>query len=290
MPNDERPSQGQGSSAPHPVQDGIVASGWLANSSMFGSHDEHRMKRALGASITTIVVYGALFAALFFVARSATRVIANPPEPLKYVVTFLQQPGPGGGGGGSPQPAPPKPIEVPKTRPPDPVPVVPPPPQLVPPPPIPTLTAPIITTNAQAVQATGASSVSLSQYGGGGSGGGIGPGRGDGVGPGTGGNFGGGFYKPGSGVTWPTVLRQPKPNYTPEAMRLKLQGEVTLEAEILADGTVGNVRVKKSLDRVHGLDQEAIRVAKLWLFKPAMDKDGKSVPVVAELIITFNLH
>jgi hypothetical protein len=128
MPNDERPSQGQESGAPHPVQDGIVASGWLANSSMFGSHDERRMKRALGASITTVVVYGALFAALLFVARSATTVIANPPEPLKYVVTFLQQPGPGGGGGGSPQPAPPKPIEVPKTRPPDPVPVVPPPP------------------------------------------------------------------------------------------------------------------------------------------------------------------
>lgn len=288
MANDVRPAQP--SETPAPPRDGIVSSGWLANSSVFGdTRDEHRMKRALGASITTVAVYSVLFVLLLVAARTATQVMADPPEPLKYVMTFVQEPGPGGGGGGSPQPAAAKPIEIPKVKPPDPVPVVAPPPT-VPPPPIPTLTAPVITTNAQVIQAPGSSSVSLSPYGGGGRGGGIGSGRGDGVGPGVGGGFGDGFYKPGSGVTWPTVLRQVKPTYTPEAMRLKIQGEVTLEVEILANGTVGDVRVKRSLDRVHGLDQEAIRVAKLWLFKAAMDKEGKSVPVVGELIISFNLH
>jgi TonB family protein len=147
-----------------------------------------------------------------------------------------------------------------------------------------------VTTSAQVIQAPGTSSVSLSPLGGGGRGGGVGSGRGDGLGPGVGGGFGDGMFRPGAGVTWPTVVRDVKPTYTPEAMRLKLQGEVTLEVEILANGTVGNVRVKKSLDRTHGLDQEAMRVAKLWLFRPALDRQGKSVPVLAEIIISFNLH
>lgn len=269
-------------------KDGIVSSGWLANSTAFGAQDEFRIKRAFGATVVSSVVHGLLFALLLFMAaRAAVVTKPTPSDPLRVV--YLQDPGLGGGGGGSPAPAPPKPISVPKTKPPAPIPVVV-PPQVVPPPPIPTLTAPIITSSAQVIQASGTSSVSLAEYGGGGSGRGVGAGRGDGVGPGTGGGFGDGFYRPGSGVVWPEAVREVKPTYTPEAMRVKLQGEVGLEIEILANGTVGNVRVKKSLDRIYGLDQEAMRVAKLWLFRPALDRTGKSVPVVAELAIRFTLH
>ncbi len=271
------------------AKDGIVSSGWLASSSVFGTQDDHRIKRAFGATVVSTVAHGLILAFLIFLATQASSIVTQPPsEPLRVV--YLQDPGPGGGGGGSPAPAPPKPISIPKTRPPDPVPVVVPPPEVVPPPPIPRLNAPIITSGAQVVQAPGTSSVSLAENGGGGRGRGVGSGRGDGVGPGTGGGFGDGFYGPGSGVTWPTVVKEMKPTYTPEAMRLKLQGEVRLEVEILANGTVGNVRVKKSLDKAHGLDEEAMRVAKLWLFRPAYDRTGKSVPVIGEIIISFNLH
>jgi protein TonB len=255
---------------------------------MFSMEDEHRIKRAAGATIVSGVIHAIILGALLYVAARATNIIESPPpDPIKVV--YLNVPGPGGGGGGSPAPAPKRPLEVPQHKAPDPIPLVTPPPEVAPPPPIPQLTAPIIT-SADVTQATGTSSVSLARVGGGGSGGGIGSGRGDGVGPGTGGGFGDGFYRPGAGITNPEVLREVKPVYTPEAMRLKLQGEVRLAIEILANGTVGRVEIRKSLDRTHGLDEEAIKAAKQWLLRPSRDRENKSVPVVAELVLSFNLH
>src|SRR5689334_5972839 len=74
---------------------------------------------------------------------------------------------------------------------------------------------------------------------------------------------------PGSGVMDPKLLKEVTPRYTSEAMRAKIQGQVQLEVIILKDGTVGDVTVTKSLDAVNGLDQEAIRAAKGWIFQPA---------------------
>jgi protein TonB len=203
---------------------------------------------------------------------------------------FLPQPGPGGGGGGSPAPAPPKPMEVPKHKMPDPVPVQPVPTPPPPPPvPVPTLTAPVETNAANLIQATGNNLVSLAAYGGGGRGGGIGKGSGSGVGEGTGGGFGGGAYMPGNGVSDPVLVKKVEPQYTPEAMRAKIHGEVELEAVILPNGTVGDLRVSKSLDDKYGLDKAAMAAAKQWLFQPSM-KDGQRVPVRVTLILTFRLY
>ena len=58
---------------------------------------------------------------------------------------------------------------------------------------------------------------------------------------------------------------------------------------MLTDGTVGkDVTVIESLDPRFGLDDEAVRASRLWLFKPAT-KDGK--PVTAQIVIeqTFKL-
>jgi TonB family protein len=147
-----------------------------------------------------------------------------------------------------------------------------------------------VTTSTDFVQATGNSPVSLASYGGGGRGRGVGPGEGDGVGPGTGGGTGGGIYGPGSGVTPPAMLREVKPAYTSEAMRLKIQGSVELEIVILPDGTVGEVKVIKSLDRTHGLDEAAKAAARGWLFRPAKDREGKAVAYKAPLVLDFRLH
>ena len=59
---------------------------------------------------------------------------------------------------------------------------------------------------------------------------GAGSGQGSGMGPGFGGGFGGGAYRPGSGITLPSVLREVKPAYTADAMRAKVQGSVWLGA------------------------------------------------------------
>lgn len=90
------------------------------------------------------------------------------------------------------------------------------------------------------------------------------------------------------GLTPPKPVKEVKPQYTPEAMKAKIQGEVTLECVVKADGTVDDVRVVKSLDAIHGLDEEAVKVAKQWRFKPGLKK-GKPVPVAVTLEFAFTL-
>jgi protein TonB len=262
---------------------GIVSSGWLAAESTFGQADKRRLGAGLGVSLA---LHAGLFGLLILAFAVAPDDSLNNAKQFVQLV-FLQQPGPGGGGGGSPTPAPPKPQEIPKAKP-EPVPVTPPPP--VPPPPVPppTLNAPIITPNAQTIQATGLATISLANYGGGGRGRGLGEGRGSGVGEGEGGGTGGGVFRLGSGIENPKLLKDQRPNYTPEAMRLKIQGTVVLEAVILSDGTVGEVKVVKSLDSINGLDAEAIKAAKKWLFKPAL-RQGKPVDVYATIEVAFRI-
>ena len=61
-----------------------------------------------------------------------------------------------------------------------------------------------------------------------------------------------------------------KPNYTASAMRAKIQGFVLLDCIVLPDGTVGEITIVKSLDKVFGLDEEAIKAAKQWRFVPGV--------------------
>ena len=117
----------------------------------------------------------------------------------------------------------------------------------------------------------------------------IGSGQGSGLGPGRGGGTGGGAYRPGAGITLPRVLREAKPQYTADAMRAKVQGSVWLECIVMPDGSVGDVRVTKSLDPIFGLDQEAIKAAKLWRFSPGM-RQGEPVPVIITIELTFTLR
>ncbi|MGE0864435.1 MAG: M56 family metallopeptidase [Vicinamibacterales bacterium] len=95
-------------------------------------------------------------------------------------------------------------------------------------------------------------------------------------------------HKPGPGVTLPVVVHEVKPSYTREAMNQKIQGSVMLGIVVLADGRVGDIIVEQSLDQDYGLDQEAIKAARQWIFKPG-SKDGKPVPVRVMLQLTFTL-
>jgi TonB family protein len=95
-------------------------------------------------------------------------------------------------------------------------------------------------------------------------------------------------YKPGNDVTLPSVIRQVRAQYTQEAMDAHIEGVVVLEAVVLADGNVGDVKVVKSLDTTYGLDQQAVKALKQWLFKPGT-KDGKAVAVQVDVEINFTL-
>ena len=95
-----------------------------------------------------------------------------------------------------------------------------------------------------------------------------------------------GVYKPGNGVSNPVVLHGPHPRYSAAAMRARVQGGVELRIIVLADGTVGDVRVSTSLDP--DLDQESIDTVKKWKFKPGT-KDGQPVAVEVSIEMAFTL-
>lgn len=91
------------------------------------------------------------------------------------------------------------------------------------------------------------------------------------------------------GVRPPRVIRRVQPSYTSDAMRAKIQGDVTLTVVIAADGQISAVRVARSLDDRFGLDAQAIRAVSHWLFEPAT-QDGRAAPFLATVILSFRLH
>jgi TonB family protein len=259
---------------------------------------EKRIGGALGASVLSHVAFVmvALLIANFLPERTGEAIL---PDRTNQEIVWLAEPGPGGGGGGgNSRPEPPKKAElpgqdkitVPAVKPPEPSPE---PPKVEEPPPlepqlnIPALTLAAGTTTAPGVIESNAASNSVST--GSGSGTGAGSGQGSGLGEGSGGGTGGGVYRIGSGVESPRLLRSVRPNYTSEAMRAKVQGIVRLEGIVLPDGTVGDVRVLRSLDPVFGLDEEAIKAAKQFRFAPGT-RQGQPVAVIVSFEIEFTLR
>jgi len=64
---------------------------------------------------------------------------------------------------------------------------------------------------------------------------------------------------------------------------------VLLSAVVLEDGTVDDVAVIRSLDTKYGLDGQAVKAAKQWLFSPGM-KDGKPIAVKITIELAFTLR
>jgi len=82
------------------------------------------------------------------------------------------------------------------------------------------------------------------------------------------------------------ILFKPKPNYTEEARKLGVDGEVRLEVMFTVSGEVHVVKVLQGLG--HGLDEQAVRVAEQMRFKPAM-RGGQPVDSTAVVHIVFQL-
>lgn len=88
------------------------------------------------------------------------------------------------------------------------------------------------------------------------------------------------------GVTMPEVISEVKPQYTSDALRRRVEGPVEVQAVVLADGTVGESRVIRSLDP--DLDRAALIAVRQWRFRPAT-RSGKTVPVLVVIEISFTL-
>jgi len=121
---------------------------------------------------------------------------------------------------------------------------------------------------------------------GGGNGDGDGPGKGRGIGPGETAGIGDGPYQPGGDVSMPVEIRKGAPQYTADAMRARAQGSILVECVVQTNGMCSNIRVVGGLTPAFGLDEEAIKAAAQWRFRPGMRR-GQPVPVLVRLEIEF---
>lgn len=251
---------------------------------------------------------------LALVALGWTSAASERTEPLKIDrpdarLVFLATPGPGGGGGGGGlrQPTPPPRAERRgERRLSSPVPARPLPPPPVRPAPRPpdpplearTLQAPVVLVPADTRDREGVVEpvppVEVETAGpgngggvGAGAGTGIGEGSGSGIGEGSGGGTGGGPYRPGSGVTPPRLLREVRADYTDQARRAGLEGDVVLEITVQRDGTVGDIRLLQGLGG--GLNDRAMQAVRQWRFAPAQLR-GTNVDVIVEVAVEFRLR
>jgi TonB family protein len=273
---------------------------------------EQRPQRLGYSFVASLLLQVSVVALLMILSRLApprTAGLLLVLDPPSEQIVWLNEPGPGGGGGGggNKMPDPPRKAELPgkeKIS----IPVEK-PPQLEPPKeppkdeptPVEEITIPALQQASAAETLTGAidpkpvPADTLSQGSGSGGGGGTGvgtgsgPGTGSGLGPGSGGGVGGGSFRPGNGVTTPVPLNEVKPQYTSEAMRARIQGEVWVECIVQPSGVCTDVHVIRSLDQNFGLDREAVKAAQQWHFKPGT-RLGQPVPVVVTILLSFALR
>lgn len=268
---------------------------------------------AVSSTAHVCVVATVIFLTSLSLAPEATTT--EQPAPVEQMhLVFLTTPGPGGGGGGGgllqPKPAP-KALKtgrarvsspVPVRRPPPPIRPVPVPPEPAPPPPLqseplPILVAPIVSAPANDRDRLGVLETTTTEAeshgpgkGGGagtGEGTGLGSGSGPGVGPGSDGGTGGGPYRPGSGIVAPRLLREVKADYTEDARRRGIEGEVVMEIVITRTGSVGDIKFLRRLGA--GLDERAAQAVRQWQFAPAT-RQGVPVDVIVEVGVDFRLR
>ena len=219
------------------------------------------------SAVASSLLHGAVLALLVWTTSGAVETNATTPRER---LVFLGAPGPGGGGGGggrAPR-APVKRVERPQptaaqSLAPEPEPL-----------PSRALISPVALVAGDEKPAAPEND-------------GSGPGVGAGVDDGTGGGAGGGPFRPGGGIEPPRLLREVKAQYTDEARRKSITGDVLLEIVIKADGSVGDVKVLRGLGA--GLDERAVAAVRNWRFAPAR-RLGAPVDVIVEVEVEFSLR
>lgn len=93
-----------------------------------------------------------------------------------------------------------------------------------------------------------------------------------------------GDYRP--GVTLPTCVYCPEPQYTDEAREAKVQGRVVLRVLIGADGRASQIQLLEGIGM--GLDDRAAESVRSWKFTPARD-GARAVPTWATIEVLFRL-
>lgn len=119
-----------------------------------------------------------------------------------------------------------------------------------------------------------------------GTGTGMGAGSGPGLGPGSGGNTGGGPKRVGGGISAPQVIYQVEPEFSEEARKAKVSGNVIVYLWVDKNGLPSHVRVVRGVGM--GLDEKAVEAVRQYRFKPAME-NGKPVTVEMNIEVNFQI-
>jgi TonB family protein len=96
-----------------------------------------------------------------------------------------------------------------------------------------------------------------------------------------------GAHQPSNAASTPVEITfKPKPDYTDEGRKQKVNGEVRLEVLFKSDGQVHVIRVLQGLG--YGLDEQAVKAAEQIKFKPAL-REGQPIDSMAQIHIIFEL-
>ncbi|HEY0264950.1 MAG TPA: energy transducer TonB [Granulicella sp.] len=114
---------------------------------------------------------------------------------------------------------------------------------------------------------------------------GLGSGSGSGIGPGSGGNMGGGPRRIGGSVSAPQLIYSVEPEFSEEARKAKVQGNVLVNLWVDTNGLPTHVHVLRGVGM--GLDEKAVEAVRQYKFRPAME-NGK--PVLVELNVEVNFQ
>jgi protein TonB len=101
----------------------------------------------------------------------------------------------------------------------------------------------------------------------------------------------------GSGPAADPVLVEPRidarwplaePVYPPQEIRLNHAGTVRVAVQVLADGSIGDVRIEQS-SGYRRLDEAAVRAARQWKLRPGT-RDGVATPMWKVIPVTFQVR
>jgi TonB family protein len=93
-------------------------------------------------------------------------------------------------------------------------------------------------------------------------------------------------YKPGEGISAPTVISKVDPEYTPQARFLRLQGTVMLRLVVDELGRPQDISLVRGIG--FGLDENAVRAVRSWRFKPGAS-EGQPVATIATVELNYRL-
>ena len=94
------------------------------------------------------------------------------------------------------------------------------------------------------------------------------------------------MYNVGGGVSAPVVIYSVEPEFSEEARKAKVAGNVLVSIIVDATGHPQNVRVIRGIGM--GLDEKAVEAVRQYRFKPAM-MNGKPVPVEVNFDVNFQI-